>query len=188
MIFKIDHRLKEAKANEKPFGGISIVLTGDPGQLLPVLAKPLYDKTSKSPNAVKGFDLYQKFLTVVKLKQVVRQQNPNNCPKQQHFIELLDRLRDGECTLDDWKLLLERTPTPERIIQFENAIRLCDLNEAVDNYNKTKLEQLAQPIAKINGINAPKHCEKATPDNFSGLKNTIFLCINAKIVLTSNIW
>ena len=91
MIFKIDHRLKEAKANEKPFGGISIVLTGDPGQLLPVLAKPLYDKTSKSPNAVKGFDLYQKFLTVVKLKQVVRQQNPNNCPKQQHFIELCRR-------------------------------------------------------------------------------------------------
>ena len=75
-----------------------------------------------------------------------------------------------------------------RIIKFENAIRLCDLNEAVDNYNKTKLEQLAQPIAKINGINAPKRCEKATPDNFSGLKNTIFLCINAKIVLTSNIW
>ena len=36
MLNKIDLRLRQAKNNNKIFGGISVVLIGDPGQLLPV--------------------------------------------------------------------------------------------------------------------------------------------------------
>lgn len=38
----IDFRLRQAKKIDTYFGGISIILTGDPGQLLPVLGSPLY--------------------------------------------------------------------------------------------------------------------------------------------------
>ena len=36
MFAKIDSRLRQAKNNNKMFGGFSIILIGDPGQLLPV--------------------------------------------------------------------------------------------------------------------------------------------------------
>ena len=43
MLHLIDYRLREATGkSDLYFGGISIILTGDPGQLLPVLGTPLY--------------------------------------------------------------------------------------------------------------------------------------------------
>lgn len=38
----IDQRLREATKCDKYFGGLSVILTGDPGQLLPVMGSPLY--------------------------------------------------------------------------------------------------------------------------------------------------
>lgn len=45
----IDHRLRQATGlvNE-PFGGVSVILTGDPGQLLPVGGMPIYNKDTKN--------------------------------------------------------------------------------------------------------------------------------------------
>ena len=45
----IDHRLRQAigLVNE-PFGGVSVILTGDPGQLLPVGGMPIYKKDKKN--------------------------------------------------------------------------------------------------------------------------------------------
>ena len=88
MIAKIDSRLRQAKCNmSKPFGGCSIILTGDPAQLLPVADSPLYNKNTKRVMQQLGLNAYQLFKNVVELKQIVRQQNINNCPKQKHFIE-----------------------------------------------------------------------------------------------------
>jgi hypothetical protein len=51
MLNKIDLRLRQAKNNNKIFGGISVVLIGDPGQLLPVGGNPLHDKKLKTSMA-----------------------------------------------------------------------------------------------------------------------------------------
>lgn len=165
MLYKIESRIQQAKNNQLLFGGISVILIGDPGQLLPVLATPLYDQTIKTGFSFKGFEAYKMFKTAVKFKKMVRQQNLTNCPKQQKFIELLARLRNGESTVDDWKLLLERSTTPEKLRNFENAIRLCDLNESVDSYNKNKLETLCQQITKICAINT-NNAKNANSDFF----------------------
>jgi ATP-dependent exoDNAse (exonuclease V) alpha subunit len=42
MLAKIDSRLRQAKNVNEFFEGISVILTGDPGQLLPVSGTPLY--------------------------------------------------------------------------------------------------------------------------------------------------
>ena len=65
MLCKIDKRLKQAKNKQLPFGGVSIILTGDPAQLLPVLALPLYDKSGRTEFGIAGLDSYLKFVTVL---------------------------------------------------------------------------------------------------------------------------
>ena len=68
--------------NDKLFGGKSIILICDPGQLPPVDDRPLYhDELS---NEV-GEQVYV-------------------------FRELLSRLCEGKCTVDDWKLFLSCQP------------------------------------------------------------------------------
>ena len=42
LMGKIDFRLREAKGIQKPFGGVSVNIVGDPGQLPPVAA-PCYN-------------------------------------------------------------------------------------------------------------------------------------------------
>ena len=76
----------------------------DPGQLLPVSEKSLYDKKLDTPLSIAGYLAYKKFDKVIKLEAMMRQQNLNNDPAQAHFIELLPRLRNGT-TVADWKLL-----------------------------------------------------------------------------------
>lgn len=165
-------------------------MTGDPAQLLPVLANPLYQNlhSNSTELAISGYEAYRSFNIVVELSQMIRQQNLNNCPKQQHFIELLTRLRNAESTIQDWNLLTERAPTPINVNLFENSLRLSDLNQAVDQYNKEQLEKLKNPITKITSSNSKASVKNVKTDLFGGLKNELFLCIDAKIVLTSNIW
>jgi hypothetical protein len=68
-----------------------------------------------SQNQILGKHVYFQFKYVVKLKQVVRQQNLNGDSLQQLFIDLLPRCRDGQSTIDDWKHLLTRIPTMNNV-------------------------------------------------------------------------
>ena len=64
----IDKRCKQATGyNDKVFGGNSLILTGDPGQLPPVADNPLYH--AKPSNAVgeQGYQAYHMFDKVVQL-------------------------------------------------------------------------------------------------------------------------
>ena len=44
----IDHQLREIKGNELHFGGLTIILSGDPAQLAPVKASFLWEKNAKA--------------------------------------------------------------------------------------------------------------------------------------------
>jgi hypothetical protein len=103
----IDKRCKQATgSNDKVFGGKSLILTGDPGQLPPVADKPLYH--ARPSNAV-GYQAYHMFDKVVKLS--VNQRVQSMTSVQVQFRDLLLRLRKGVSTVDDWKLLLPDTST-----------------------------------------------------------------------------
>ena len=188
-IAKIDGRLKQAKCQPNlPFGGISIILTGDPGQLLPVGGSTLYDKRLKNQLNMSGYVIYNKFEIVVVLIKTMRQQNENNDSDQNHFIQLLQRSRNGENTIEDWSLLCERQPTAANKEEFKNAIRMfCDNNTA-KLYNCDKINQLDSPKVSTNAVNSNTKCKKITADNFGGLPNINYLAIGAEIMLTANIW
>jgi hypothetical protein len=155
MIATIDSRLKQLKSSSEMFGGVSLILAGDPAQLLPVCGSPLYDENpKKSMLALLGKEIYFQFKFVVKLNQVVRQQNSDNNPLQQAFIELLPRIKDGKATIEDWLTLQTRIPTCKNEDEFKNAIHLFMDNDSVDRYNNEKLVQIKSPITKISAKNS----------------------------------
>ena len=131
----IDKRCKQATGcNDKVFGGKSLILTGDPGQLPPVADKPLYH--AKPSNAVgeQGFQAYHMFDKVVTLTVNQRVQGSNS--EQVHFRDLLLRLRKGDSTVEDWKLLLTREASSvANLSDFEDATRLFYSNDQVADYN-----------------------------------------------------
>jgi hypothetical protein len=146
----IDKRCKQATGyNDKVFGGKSLILTGDPGQLPPVADKPLYHARPSNAVGEQGHQAYHMFDKVVKL--TVNQRVQGMTSEQVQFRDLLLRLRKGNSTVDDWKLLLTRQPSNvTNLCDFEDSTRLFYSNEQVANYNHEQLTKLEHPIAHIN--------------------------------------
>ncbi|CAB3979507.1 ATP-dependent DNA helicase PIF1 [Paramuricea clavata] len=184
----IDKRCKQASgSNDKVFGGKSLILTGDPGQLPPVADKPLYH--AKPSNAVgeQGYQAYHMFHKVVKL--TVNQRVQGMTSEQVQFRDLLLRLRKGDSTVDDWKLLLTRQPSNvTNLCDFEDSTRLFYSNEQVGNYNHEQLTKLEHPVAHINARHSSALAKKISSDDMSGLEPVVFLAKGARVMLTMNLW
>ena len=164
-----------------------MILTGDPGQLPPVADKPLYH--AKSSNAVgeQGHQAYHMFDKVVKL--TVNQRVQGMTSEQVQFRDLLLRLRKGDSTVDDWKLLLTRQPSNvTNLCDFEDSTRLFYSNEQVGNYNHEQLTKLEHPIAHINARHSSALAKKISSDDMSGLEPIVFLAKGARVMLTMNLW
>ena len=146
----IDRRCRQSSGKKGHiFGGKSIILTGDPGQLPPVCDKPLYHSKPSGETAEQGYFAYNMFEKVVILS--VNQRVKGSNPSQTEFRNLLSRLRNGESTKDDWKLLLSRQPSQVSDIgEFKEATRLFHSNEEVAKFNYKNLIHLNQPIAQIH--------------------------------------
>jgi ATP-dependent exoDNAse (exonuclease V) alpha subunit len=103
MFYQIDQRLREASnIKDKIFGGFSVIIVGDTKQLPPVFDKRVWHNVRAKDNedVISGKAVYDTFSDVVHLTEQVRQSGT----MQAAFRELLDHLRDGECTINDWKL------------------------------------------------------------------------------------
>ncbi|XP_057839897.2 uncharacterized protein LOC131049831 [Cryptomeria japonica] len=90
LLLKIDSHLRQAFPDKQhePFGGLSIILVGDLGQLSPVMDKPAYASHSTALN------LWRSFTTVVTLHTIFRQQGSSI--KQQQFRSMLQNIRDAQ--------------------------------------------------------------------------------------------
>jgi ATP-dependent exoDNAse (exonuclease V) alpha subunit len=184
----IDKRCKqETGSYDKVFGGKSLILTGDPGQLPPVADKPLYHAKPSNLLGEQGHQAYLMFEKVVKL--TVNQRVQGMTSDQVTFRDLLLRLRKGESTLSDWKLLLTRQPSKiDNLSDFDDATRLFYSNEQVANYNHEQLINIANPIAHINARHSSPTAKKIPSDEMSGLEPVVFLAKAARIMLTMNLW
>ena len=81
------------------FGGCSVLLIGDWGQLHPVMDLPLYTTVSRTELSNLGSADYHLFDKAIVLDQVMRQAGVDT--EQQLFRDLLVRLRDGQVTVED---------------------------------------------------------------------------------------
>ncbi|TEB33501.1 hypothetical protein FA13DRAFT_1573945, partial [Coprinellus micaceus] len=130
-LHSINKALQLAKECDKPFGGIHVFFAGDFAQLPPVGASSVY-KLLKNASFLAGTLAGQAQLDgkllwlcvdcVVILEKPERQDGDEN----ERFVELLDRLRLGECNDEDYELLCTRWCP---IIVTDNASKDA-LNEA----------------------------------------------------------
>ncbi|CAB3977795.1 ATP-dependent DNA helicase PIF1 [Paramuricea clavata] len=158
----IDKRCKQATgSNDKVFGGKSLILTGDPGQLPPVADKPLYHARPSNAVGEQGHQAYHMFDRVVKL--TVNQRVQGMTSEQVQFRDLLLRLR-------------------------KDSTRLFYSNERVANYNHEQLMKLEHPIAHVNARHSSALAKKISSDDMSGLEPVVFLAKCARVMLTMNLW
>ncbi|CAN0182218.1 unnamed protein product [Ascophyllum nodosum] len=108
----VDRRLRQATGRtDEVFGGISVIMTGDPGQLPPVCGRALHAGHPKDQLSQEGFSAYRSFRHAIILHKVQRQLAAEDSDRaQKSFLELLLSARDGCLSEDDWRLLLTRAP------------------------------------------------------------------------------
>lgn len=171
---KVSKVLSLIKKNPAPFGGLQIILVGDPFQLCPVTGKYCFlsDEWKRSN------------FKVCLLKKHMRQKDPV-------FQQLLDRLRWGECSSKDLETLnqLKNTVFPDSII----PTKLYAINKDVERINIQELEKLV----KMSGVQIHSYFIKygGNKENTkksmkwvqsNKLPEEIKLCIGAQVMLTRN--
>lgn len=182
MLTRIDKRMRQITQKlDVYFGGLSLILTGDPAQLPAVLAPCLYDTKSTVPINMEGLNLFKQFKSVIQLTQIMRQEE-NGDLDQKKFLELLPRFRTGECTLSDYYHLKKRFLAPYNQDEFKDTTRIFQLNESCDEYNIQRLKSLNNPITKLSAKNIPDRGRNYGSELFRGLKNSIYVCIGSKVI------
>ena len=186
---QIDRRLRQSFPHhaQEVFGGCSLLLFGDFGQLPPVMDLPLYTTDSRSDLSDQGRTAYLQFDKAFTLTQVMRQAGSD--PDQVHFRDILLRLRNAQVTREDWEELMKHTPTiVQDLTPFTSALHLYPTVEAVVEHNVSKLKDSSQPIATIKAVHTGANATKASSDDASGLEAVVCLAKSARVMLTSNLW
>lgn len=132
----IDHSLKLARKNNKPFGGIQICVIGDMFQLSPIVAndeKELFLQHYESSFFFSSKAYQSADFNTVLFNKIHRQND-------EEFIQILNAIRSGNCDENDIKTLNTRhspraTPAPGTLV-------LTSTNALAENINNSKLSQL----------------------------------------------
>ncbi|KAL1689111.1 hypothetical protein GGG16DRAFT_126715 [Schizophyllum commune] len=142
LLLQVSKALSRAKSDPRPFGGINVILAGDFAQLPPVLMTKLYApistkgrQSTRMDDNIHGKLLWLSFDTVVMLHEIRRQSSTDG----KEFIDLLQRLREGRCTAEDYDLLMSRVITNARPDWSDESMRAAPMivaqNELKDSLN-----------------------------------------------------
>ena len=184
----LDIRLQKIMNNDKPFGGISVILIGDLMQLPPVKQKCIFDEI----NYV--WDLFK----LHELTEIVRQSS------DPEFAELLNRLRETDNAEDisdhDIEAIkaLADTDTSDWPDKY---IKLYMFNHLVNNENVNALNKLVEDdnvnIVEVKAKDSSKDVktgsckvtvtEDADMSSTGNLPTRLKICVGAKVMLTHNV-
>jgi len=187
-LYFINERLKQILCSDALFGGIVVVLIGDPGQLPPVKGKCLWDNKPKnqSPDWF-GYMLYKEFHTAIKLIKSNRLDRSD--PDALKYERFLDCLQDGKNTQNDWEYFrklgskesLNVSQWTSRGFNEQDTVHLYTKNREVAKRNLKCLENLRLPIVKIeaNYTGGGRH---AKTSEAGGLVQTLYLCEGSLVI------
>ena len=133
----VDFALQFIRKNNKPFGGVQVLLIGDMHQLPPVIKEQEWQILKKYYDSPYFFDslAWKKLDAVqIELKKIYRQQD-------ERFLSILNNIRDKELNEEDF-LQLEQRFKPGYSPEKDGTIILTTHNWKSDNVNETELRKL----------------------------------------------
>jgi ATP-dependent exoDNAse (exonuclease V) alpha subunit len=192
-LYWIDQRTKQLTGRLKePFGGLSVILCGDFGQLPPVKDRAMF-KTSKalfkSQIHIAGEGLYKLFNKVIILTEQKRVNGGSR--EDQQFRDALLRLHDGASSHQDFTLLKTRFDcelSKEELSTFDDALHLFYKKQDSANHNAKKLFQLGQATALFKAEHSGTGASSAPTHETNNLAPRLLCAINARVMLHSNLW
>ena len=129
----VDRRLRQGTAVDEPFGGISVVMTGDLGQLQPVGGSPLYKQNPTAALNVEGYAAYSGSRTSSSWAELSGRRPPPPTTTTRGASSSCCRV-----LVKDWELLLKRQPnslTADEKAEFKDATRLFFSKREVNKCN-----------------------------------------------------
>jgi ATP-dependent exoDNAse (exonuclease V) alpha subunit len=147
----MDTMLRTARGKNKgPFGGVQVVMFGDPYQLPPIGAKPHEDGYSFLKENYRS-DWFFDAKVWSESKLLRYELNENFRQHDDKFIEILNAIRDGSVTQE---MLDTLNQAGNRYPENQDAIRLSGINAKVNNYNSSRLAN-TPGITKFFEANVP---------------------------------
>lgn len=144
----MNYRLQQLRNSNKPFGGLSIVISADLAQLSCVKDFPL----TRDPDSVndlfakEGLLLYQNPAAHIVLTEQVRQKS------DLRFTELLTNLRNNSLTKSDIDLLISRHESyvsDNERSEFMSVPVLFATNKQIDVYNEQRVLAKNVPVKRV---------------------------------------
>ncbi len=153
----IDRAMRFHRKSTEPFGGVKLIMFGDPYQLPPVVTQEDIKYSGRSQqmwfNNYKEHKYFFKAsvfakapIRTLQLSEIVRQEN------DLEFAEILGRVRVGRISKGDRKSLSEKA---QQDAPADSTLRIFGKNAPADAYNASRLEQLGRYIETYFGHFAP---------------------------------
>ena len=162
-LYQVDLRLRELKQNNRKFGGVAVLLLGDPAQLRPVKGRFIFDKpvcTDYHLAYGDGTESLWRSFDVIHLTENHRQGNDKT------YADLLNRVRVGKQTEEDLKLLKTRV-RGKKCKDLEGTLLIACKKVAVNEHNEKSLNNLNSKLHNIEAkhlSNLNKNFKPATRD------------------------
>lgn len=139
LLDAVDMTLRKYRHNDRPFGGVQLLMIGDAQQLSPVVKESerhYMNQVYESPYFFHSKALSRLSYVTIELQKVYRQ-------KDQDFLDILNAVRDNRLTMSLLKKLNDRVGAalPESEDGAE-PIRLTTHNAYADEVNMRKLDEL----------------------------------------------
>ncbi|OWA50646.1 putative ATP-dependent DNA helicase PIF1 [Hypsibius exemplaris] len=189
----MDVRLRQAKphASGQSFGGISVILIGDPFQLPPVCDPVLFAPSSNTSTVLvqTGRLLYREFTQALVLSIPQRQTGIDD--ESVWFRQFLHRVKYGQVQADDHNRLMTRQLdrlSAEVRLTFGSALRVLSTNDTVDSYNQKFLMHMGGPVARIEAIHKGTGAANVGYDDAGGLDKVIYVAAGCRVMLNWNAW
>lgn len=177
LLDAIDYKLKKIRRNNNAFGGVQVLFIGDLLQLPPVVKNDEQAQLGKYYNSLFFFDsivLRNHPPLYIELDKIYRQAD-------EHFIRILNNLRNNKITEQDLSVLNKRVNTDFDSTKNEGYITLTTHNSKADVMNATALLSLK---GKEYGYDAKIKGE--FPENIYPLSETLELKVGAQVMFIKN--